>query len=81
MTKTIRQRILGVLSRQQAKGQKPVINRSVAKKSFKDYQDSFWGDEIHNSVMRVARFMAQDGLLKRTEPGNYTLTKKGQKLI
>jgi len=82
MTKTIRQRILGVLSRQQAKGQKPVINRTVAEKSFKDYNDPWaWSDLIHNSVMREARYMAQDGLLKRTDRGNYTLTAKGKKAL
>ena len=79
MTKTIRQRILGILSRQQAKGQKPVINKSIAKKSFKDY--IIWDTDVHNSIMREARYMAQDGLLKRTLPGNYTVTKKGQKSL
>jgi len=82
MRKTIRERILGTLSKQQARGQKPVINRSVAEKSFKDYNDPWsTNDGIHNSIMRIARDMANDGILKRTERGNYTLTAKGKRLI
>ena len=82
MRKTIRERILGTLSRQQARGLKPVINRSIAKKSFKDYNDPWLlNDGIHNSVMRIARDMANDGILKRTAPGSYTLTAKGKRAL
>ena len=82
MRKTIRERILGTLSKQQARGLKPIINRSIAEKSFKDYNDPWTTyDGIHNSVMRIARDMANDGILKRTGRGEYTLTAKGKRAI
>lgn len=43
------------------------FNKNIAKKSFKVYDNEY----IHNSVMRAARELSDDGLLRRKGRGNY----------
>lgn len=45
------------------------FNKSRAKMNFKGLTN----EELHNSVMRTARQLAQDGLLKRVGPGSYVI--------
>ena len=61
MTKTISERVLNITKR---RGE---FNRRAAKESFKVYDNEY----IHNSVMRRARELAEQGLLRRTSRGNY----------
>ncbi len=77
--KTIRQRILGTLSRQQAKGQKLEINRSVLERTFK--KDILFDSDVNNIFMREVRYMAEAGILKRVNRGIYTATTLGKKSI
>jgi len=61
MTKTISERVLNITAR---RGQ---FNMRTAKESFKNYDSEY----MHNSVMRRARELAEQGMLRRTSPGNY----------
>jgi hypothetical protein len=61
MNKTLSERVLNITSR------RGTFNHRTAKESFKVYDDEY----IHNSVMRTARELASQGLLRRTSPGNY----------
>ena len=62
MFRTIEERILAYTDR---RGQ---FNRRIAKRAFRVYDDNY----IHNSVMRVARELAERGILRRNGRGNYT---------
>lgn len=75
MTKTYQSRILNILASAEQSGQPAVFNRPLAKKRFKNVSD------IHGTVMRVARYMAEDNLLKRVGPGQFKLTPKGRKAV
>lgn len=74
MTKTYQSRILNILATEEQKGNQAIFNKSVANKRFKNVANT------HNTVMRVARFMATDKLLKRVGPGQFKLTPKGRKV-
>ena len=63
MFRTIRERILTYTDRREQ------FNRSIAKRAFRVYDNEY----IHNSVMRVARNLADEGVLRRNGRGNYTL--------
>jgi len=79
---TYTDKILNVLVKQEQSGAQPVFNRSVAKKSFKKIVTNYdgYGDPIHDSIMRAARNMKENGLLKRISKGNYTLSAKGRRV-
>lgn len=62
MFRTIEERILAYTDR---RGQ---FNRRIAKRAFRVYDNEY----IHNSVMRVARELAERGILRRNGRGNYT---------
>ena len=72
---TYKDRILTILSKEEEKvGKKATFTRSIANRRFKNQMDT------HNTVMRVARYMADDNLLKRVGRGAYALTPQGRKL-
>ena len=75
MKLTISQKILNYLATQESKNQPALFNKTVATKKFRNVTD------IHSVVMRRARELAQAKLLKRTNPGEYTLTAKGRKAV
>ena len=72
---TYRDRILNILSKEEQKGKQPLFTRSLAEKHFKNVED------IHGTIMRTARYMAKDNLLKRISPGQFKLTAKGRKAV
>lgn len=74
MAKTYQSRILNILATEEQKGNQAVFNRLLASKRFKNVYD------IHGTVMRTARLMASNKLLKRVGPGQYKLTSKGRKI-
>ena len=69
MKQSYSQKILTFL----ASNENAVFNTSVAKRKFRNVKD------IDGSVMRRARELASNKLLKRTSEG-YTLTARGRKL-
>ena len=73
MAKSLTQRVLEVSVR---KGE---FNLNVARKSFKNYFAN--SVLLDNSVMRRARELSNAGMLKRTGPGCYTPTKRGQNAV
>jgi predicted CopG family antitoxin len=60
MRKTISERILNLASRKN-------FDSKVARKNFTGYSK----EEIHNSVMRTARKLAEEGMLRRVDSGTY----------
>jgi len=74
MTKTYQSRILNILATEENTGKPAVFNRPLAKRRFKNVYD------VHGTIMRTARFMATDKLLKRIGPGQFKLTPKGRKV-
>ena len=74
MTKTYQSRILNILATEEQKGNQTVFNRPLANRRFKNVYD------VHGTIMRIARFMATDKLLKRVGPGQFKLTPKGRKV-
>lgn len=72
---TYSERILNILSTQEQKsGRTAVFTKSVAKQRFPKVTD------IHGTVMRTARKMQKDSLLKRIGPGTFTLSAYGRKI-
>ena len=68
MKKTYSQKILNYLV-----NDVEYFDKFVAKRKFKKVEN------IHNTVMRTARQMEQNGLLKRVSPGTFSLTQRGWK--
>jgi len=73
-TKTMAERILNAATKE------TTINTTVLRKRLRLYATEVNSSAFHNTVMRTTRLLAENGLLKRTEPGTYTLTKKGLKV-
>ena len=71
MTKTISQRVLELSVKN------GVFNRTVARKSFRNYTP----EGLHNSVMRRARELSQNGMLTQTGAGEYKPTKRGRSAV
>jgi len=78
---TYSQKILNILMTQEQSGKMPVFNRGIATQRFpkvrnvnRDY------DTIHGIVMRTARRMKTESLLKRVGPGVFTLSARGRKV-
>lgn len=74
MSQTYSQRILNILITQERKGKNAIFNRGIAKQRFPKVTD------IHGTVMRTARKMQKDSLLKRIGPGTFTLSAYGRKV-
>ena len=77
-TQTYSQRILTILADQEQKGKIAVFNRSVASRRFPKVQQKTSG--IHGIIMRTARKMKEDSLLKRIGPGMFVLSARGRKV-
>ena len=73
MTKTYQSRILNILASAEQSGKPAVFNRPLANKRFRNV------DDVHGTIMRTARYMAEDNLLKRIGRGQFKLTPKGRK--
>ncbi len=59
------------------------FDSTIARKMFKTELLNDWscGDTLHDSIMRRARELASDGLLRRSSPGQYQITTKGRKAV
>ena len=78
MKKTVSRKILEIANK---KGQ---FNYSIAKKNFRDVSHSTTSKQFDGRIMRVARKLVSDQLLKRIGKGNslsYQLTKKGYNFL
>ena len=73
--KTIAQRILHAATKEN-KISTPVLRRRMRIPSTEMDQEDF-----NNSIMRSARALAAKGMLKRTDRGEYKITKKGMKAV
>jgi hypothetical protein len=73
MKSTYSQRILSFLSQQEQKNGNAVFNRTVAKRRFRNVKD------IHGTIMRTARQLHSQRMLKRVSAGEYALTAKGRR--
>ena len=73
MRKSYSQRILSFLLEQEMKNENAVFNTQVAKRRFRNVSD------VDGSVMRRARELASNKMLKRTN-NVYTLTAKGRRV-
>lgn len=74
-SKTWSERILNAASKEES------INVSVLRKRFRLPSTEVNSTQFNNSIMRTARKMAESKLLKRTDRGVYTITKKGVKAL
>jgi hypothetical protein len=73
MKNSYQQKILGYLLSQETKGKNATFKKSIAKMKFRNVSD------IHGTVMRSARYIAENGLLKRVDKGEYALTPAGRR--
>jgi predicted transcriptional regulator len=73
--KTIAQRILHAATKEN-KISTPVLRRRMRIPTTEMSQELF-----NNSIMRSARDLASKGMLKRTDRGEYKITKKGIKAM
>ena len=71
MTKTLSERVLNIT---RLRG---VFTHRDAKSSFKEYDNMY----VDNSIMRTARQLSNDGLLRRKSRGVYMLTNSGRKAL
>jgi len=74
MRKSYSQRILSFLVEQEQKNGNAVFNKNVAKRRFRNVED------VDGSVMRRARELASNKMLKRVSVGAYSLTAKGRRV-
>lgn len=75
MKQTYSQRILSFLVKQESKNPNTTFNRKVATRTFRNVSD------IHGTIMRTARELASNKMLRRVSPGEYALTAKGRKAV
>jgi predicted transcriptional regulator len=75
MTKTISQRVLHAATKEKT------INTSVLRRRMRIPRTEMNNEMFNNSIGRTVRYMAEDGLLKRTDRGTYTITSKGRKAV
>lgn len=68
MTKTLSERVLNITRR------RGVFTHEDAKSAFKEYDNNY----VDNSIMRTARQLSSDGLLRRKSRGVYTLANKAR---
>ncbi len=71
---TYQSKILNILVKSETSGNTAIFDKKVAKRKFRKVED------LHGTVMRVARSMVDTKLLKRVGPGQFKLTAKGRKL-
>lgn len=72
---TYSQRILSFLMKNEIKNPNTTFNKKVATRIFRNVSD------IHGTIMRRARELASNKMLRRVSPGEYTLTEKGRKAV
>ena len=72
---TYSDKILTYLVKEELKSGKAVFNTKVAKKKFRSVPD------IDGTVMRTARQLYSNKLLKRVSAGEYALTAKGRRVV
>lgn len=73
MRKTYSQRILSFLSVQEQKNANAVFNKTVAKRKFRTVRN------IDGTIMRTARQLHSNRMLKRVSAGEYALTALGRR--
>ena len=74
MKKTYSERILSFLMVQEQKNATAVFNRKVANRKFRSVRN------IDGTIMRTARQLHSNRMLKRVGAGEYALTAKGRRL-
>jgi len=74
-SKTWKERILNAATKEE------VINRQTLRKRFRIPSTEMSNEDYNNSIGRTTRAMKADGLLKRTERGQYQITRKGEKTL
>lgn len=77
MKKTHPRRILDTLAKSNRDTLFPIFNKKTARRRYRSSNNTY----LDNSVMRTARRLTEHGVLKRISPGQFTLSKKGMKLI
>lgn len=75
MTKSWKERILNAATKEQS------INRQTLRKRFRIPATEMNNESYNNSIGRTTRAMKADGLLKRTDRGQYQITRKGEKQL
>jgi len=75
MKQTIAKRILNILLQQENVNPNATFNRRVANRRFRSVED------IHGTVMRRARELASNKMLRRVSRGQFVLTAKGRKSV
>jgi hypothetical protein len=75
MTKTISQRVLHAATKEKS------ITTSVLRRRMRIPRTEMSNESFNNSIGRTVRLMAENGMLKRTDRGTYTITSKGRKAV
>jgi hypothetical protein len=74
-SKTWSERILNAASKEET------INNGTLRVRFRIPKTEMNNELFNNTIMRTARKMAESKLLKRTDRGEYKITKKGEKAL
>jgi hypothetical protein len=73
--KTIAERILNAASKEKT------INNSTLRRRMRLPKTEVDQISFNNSIMRTARLLTESGMLKRTDRGQFNITKKGLKAV
>lgn len=74
-SKTWKERILNAATKEES------INRQTLRKRFRIPTTEMDNVTFDGTIGRAARYLKADGLLKRTERGQYEITKRGEKAL
>lgn len=75
MSKTIGQRVLHAATKEKS------ITNSVLRRRMRIPRTEMNTETFNNSIGRTVRTLAENGMLKRTDRGTYTITSKGRKAV
>jgi len=75
MSKTISQRVLHAATKEKS------ITTSVLRRRMRIPRTEMSNESFNNTIGRTVRLMAENGMLKRTDRGTYTITSKGRKAV
>lgn len=75
MTKSWKERVLNAASKEET------VNRQTLRRRFRIPSTEMSNEEYHNSIGRTVRHLASEGSLKRTDRGQFEITRKGEKML
>ncbi len=75
MQKTWKERVLNAASKEEN------VNRQTLRRRFRIPSTEMDNETFNNTIGRTTRHLAAEGSLKRTDRGQYEITRKGEKML